>query len=151
MLGEHVGIELGRYRHLRTAKRALTRKGCRVHPRAEQMFRLAVTAHYLGRCRIVVVVAQVTELGFPAGGTYQDVCQKAAALDLNPCRPEVAHMLRLVYREKNSKEFVWIAMEPMFNEIGNPFVFALVKGFGGPLLYCDFAYPHTRLLPEHKI
>ena len=151
MLGERIGIELGRYRDIDTARQALISKGCWVHQRAEDMFRLAVASGHLGRCRIMVDVLSVAEIGFPAGASYQQICNQAAIFDLHPCHPEVAHMLRLVYREKSSSEFLWVAMRPMLNKIGNPFVFALMKGFGGPLLYCDFAYPHTWLPTEHKM
>ena len=151
MSEEGVSIELGRYEDPRTAREALTTNGCWVHPRAEDMFRQAVTRRHITRCRIVVSVLSVAELEFPAGGSYQQILKHAATLDFNPCLPEVAYMLRLVYREKNGKEFLWVAMDPILNELGSPLVFALTRGFGGPLLYCDFAHPYTRLLPEHKI
>ena len=74
----------------------------------------------------------VGQLGFLDGATTNEIFTKAQELGLSLCPAEVGPQLRLAYSDQ---EYFWIAMKPIADRVGRPFVFYLVSD--GTRLYLD--------------
>ena len=134
-------VTLGSFKSRALVYRALRKAECWVHVRAEDMLQRAVRTMSPKKVQVRLVVLSVAELGF-AEASYQEVCARAHQLGYAFCSAEVGFLLRLRYLDQKGSESLYIAMEPMLNP-ADPFIFVLTKGFGGLLLYSEWAHPHS--------
>ena len=146
-------VKLGHLRSETEVREELAKKDCHVHLRTEPMFTAACSNIVGGRWQRFCVV-EVESLGFPQGGPLGEIFSEALSLrnNLLPCPPGAGHMLRLAYLEQKGGELLYIAMLPIRHPISDkPLIYVLTRGFGGLLLYCDFAYPTTYMHPKDKL
>lgn len=60
-----------------------------------------------------LVIMRVADLGFPEGGHYDAICDRAAERGLRMCRPEVGPALRLALLDQPEGDTLYIAMKPI--------------------------------------
>ena len=67
-----------------------------------------------------VDLAQVTvgDLGFKKGARYDQICDRAKKLGLEPCPPEVGPQLRRQYTDQPNGERILVGMEPLAGSAG---------------------------------
>lgn len=101
--------------------------------------------------RIDLASLTVAELGFPNGATTREIYEAAAKLGLELCPAEVGPRLRMQPdTEQTLGEYFAVAMEPITDSGGDPFVFFLHRGDVGPGLDAAFARPGSWWLPSHR-
>jgi len=81
-----------------------------------------------------LVVVSVADLGFPDGAKLDQIYKRAKSLGLALCPPEVGPQLRLQYKDQPKGEWLRVAMEPIIDSVGDPFVFFVVHVDGVLLL-----------------
>jgi len=121
---------------------AFENRGCFVHERAKFMLE-SMHERWIGP--LPLIVTSVAALGFPEGGSYENIRSRAAENKFYVCPKEVGPALRLMYLDQKPRETLYMPMVPILSKTGKPFVFVLCNGFGGLLLYSELLYPHTRL------
>ncbi len=67
----------------------------------------------VGKQEYDLVLLSTLELGFPNGATLRRTLGKAKDLGLEPCPPEVALALRLMYLDQQNRDEIMIGMEPL--------------------------------------
>ena len=83
----------------------------------------------------VLVRLTVGDLGFPQGATTEEIYQRAQELGLELCPPETGPELRLkADTEQRFGEYMNIAMKPIADSDGYPYVFYLNRRTGGQWL-----------------
>ena len=143
--------KVGHLRNEDKVRNALAEKNCFVHPRAEPMF-VATCAKIVGSRWLKFVMVTVEDLGHTNGGPFNEICISGLRNGLGLCPTDAGHMLRLAYLEQKGGEMLYVAMPSMRHPVSDaPFIYALTRGFGGLLLYNDFAYPHTHMHPKDKL
>lgn len=135
-------VTLGSYKGRVRVHRALRKAKCWIHVRAEEMLQRAICTVSLQKVQVKIEVLSVAEVGFMEGASYHDICACAQKRGYILCPAEVGFLLRLRRLDQKGSENIYIAMEPILNPF-SPFIFALVKGFGGLLLYSEWAHPHS--------
>jgi hypothetical protein len=78
-----------------------------------------------------LVALSASELGFPNGGRYIDICIKALELGFAYCPPEAGPQLRLQYRDQPICEWLRVAMKPIVDSRGHRCIFALLHDTRG--------------------
>ena len=127
----------------------LRQKNTYVSTSAEEMIRnpsftIRETPQLLPTVRL-----KVRDLGFQSTATTDQIYTKASELGLDLCPAEVGPNLRL--RDENQRIGSWyfIGMKPITDLHGNPCVFELNRGGGGPKLHAYLALPDGRWFPEN--
>ena len=90
---------------------------------------------------IDLVKVSVAELGFKDGAHRKDVYKRALELGLELCPAEVGPQLRLQYKDQPNGEWLLIAMEPIADSDGDPYVFPVVHVRAGFWLHADHGHP----------
>ncbi|MBU1345259.1 MAG: hypothetical protein KKD66_26915 [Proteobacteria bacterium] len=88
-----------------------------------------------------LAIVTVAELGFPKGATRKEIYKRARSFGLELCPSEVGPQLRLQYRDQPNGEWLFIAMEPIKDSGGVPYVFRVGRGGGGLWLRASDDYP----------
>jgi hypothetical protein len=93
-----------------------------------------------------LVVVSVAELGFgEQGGARRDIYARASAIGLELCPPEAGPILRLVYLDQPSGEFLHVAMRPVARYSGELVDFTLGNGGAELILVGGDARPEVVL------
>ncbi len=77
-----------------------------------------------------LVVLSVDDLGFKEGALYSQICEKALAMGLELCPPEVGPALRLAYENQPRGERLIVATKP-FTESGDDLDLFVMEVSGG--------------------
>lgn len=99
---------------------------------------------------IDLVKMSVKELGFDERATIEEIFNRIKELGGELCSAEVGVALRLDYLDQPLGEWLLIAMQPIFDSVGFPFVFCLVRYEGGLWLYDGWALPDNEWNPDDK-
>jgi hypothetical protein len=91
--------------------------------------------------QIDLVRLTVADLGFPKGATTQEIFDKAIALGLELCPPEVGPYYRLQYTNQPMHEWIRVGMKPIIGRGGNPRVFVVYRVGDGAWLSGNWALP----------
>ena len=86
---------------------------------------------------INLVSFSVKQLGFSDGATLQEIYNKAKEFGLELCPPQVGSELRLNYKDQPNGEWLGIAMEPISDRFGDPYLFRVDRYDSGSWLYYD--------------
>jgi hypothetical protein len=99
-------------------------------------------AFVVSRNNIVVdlVVKSVSELGFDEGANFDQICQAAQKIGLIKCPAEVGPQLRLQYTDQPVDEWLVVAMDSIFDSVGDPRMFLVGHNDRGRWLVGDFGF-----------
>ena len=89
-----------------------------------------------------LVKVTVAELGFKKGARRNQIYERARDLGLELCPPEVGPQLRLQYQDQPNGEWILVAMEPIVDSDGAPFVFSVVRHASELWLDSRWRYPY---------
>jgi len=150
-----VTVTTARCKTLRALRETFKEKRCYIHDRAEDMLLRAVAQAPANGRTFRVAILTVSELGFERRTAYLPIGTRALGRGLLLCPGIVGPCLRLRLCGQQGKENlsnrITVAMEPMPNFLGNPFVFELVRAFGHDLLYADWVCDHTEFNPHDSL
>ena len=88
-----------------------------------------------------LVKVTVAELGFKNGARHNQIYERAKELGLGLCPPEVGPQLRLQYQDQPNGEWILVAMEPIVDSDGDPYVFRVARHGSGLWLDSDWGSP----------
>lgn len=91
-----------------------------------------------------LVILTPAMVGLPNGATKKEFFEKAASLGAKLCPAFVGPHLREQYKDQPDGEWLTIAMEPITDADGRPFVFRLSCGGGGLWLGSSIAFGSRR-------
>lgn len=74
-----------------------------------------------------LALVSVSDLGFPIGTTYAEICKSATDQGLALCPPEIGPYLRLAYADQPTSEWIRIGMEAITDSHGSPDVFSVER------------------------
>ena len=83
--------------------------------------------------------------------TTDEIYRKAEEFGLELCPAEVGPNLRLKYMDQPMNEWLYIAMEPIADRYGDPYVFSLVRRADGAWLDDYWAYPFSPWSPVDEL
>lgn len=83
----------------------------------------------------------VADLGFSNGATTKEIFDRAIALGLDFCPPEVGSEYRISYTDQPMGEWVRIGMKQIKGSYGLSYIFGVVRGGDGSWLSGDWAGP----------
>ena len=129
---------------LRTAddfRHALTSAGYRIGTWANDILGKPAFTAAAAESPLDLVVASVAELGFRNGATTADIYARAKSFGLELCPAEVGPQLRLQYADQPYGEWLFIAMEPISDSVGYPFIFDVERDGYGRWLHGGFGDP----------
>lgn len=89
---------------------------------------------------IDLVVKSVSELGFDEGANFDQICQAAQKIGLIKCPAEVGPQLRLQYTDQPIDEWLVVAMDSIFDSVGDPRMFLVGRNDRGSWLVGDFGF-----------
>lgn len=118
------GLNLGTYKSIENYRQALNRGGFLIGKWGGEILNKILCAQE--EKQVDLVVMTVNELGFLHGARYEDICAKALAIGLELCPAEIGPALRLSYKDQPSREWLYIAMEPITDSVGDGDIFAVV-------------------------
>ncbi len=124
-------IKIGTYKSVNSIAKDLEKKECSISGWASEIFENSSFVLVQKEEFVDLVVVSGEELGFSDPATYEDICKKASASGLSLCRAEVGPQLRLQYLNQPRKEFLRIAMEPIYcSGKKTPSIFLVGSGNG---------------------
>ena len=122
-------------------RQALTSAGFRIGTWADDILGKPAFTAAAAESTLDLVVASVAELGFRNGATTADIYARAKSFGLELCPAEVGPQLRLQYADQPYGEWLRIAMEPISDSDGNPFIFDVGRDGRGRWLDDGFGFP----------
>jgi len=90
---------------------------------------------------IDLVKVTVAELDFKDGARRDQIYERAQKLGLELCPAEVGPQLRLQYQDQPNGEWVLVAMEPIFDSVGDPGIFFVGRDDSGLWLNGHWSNP----------
>lgn len=103
--------------------RALGENGCKVSDWSKDILGKSEFTVASEETEVDLVVVSVGELGFKEGATRKDIYERAQELGLALCPSEVGPQLRLQYKDQPQGEWLLVAIDPIADSDGRPFVF----------------------------
>ena len=97
-----------------------------------------------------LVKVTVAELGFKNGARHNQIYERAKELGLGLCPPEVGPQLRLQYQDQPNGEWILVAMEPIVDSDGYPYVFSVKHHDSGLWLSSRWGDPDDFWYPGHR-
>lgn len=114
--------------HLRTAedfRKAIKDRKMRISDEANNIFGKSALAVATEETELDLVKATVAELSFRGGARHDQIYSRAKELGLEICPSEVGLQLRLQYQNQPKGEWILIAIEPITDSDGDPWVFQI--------------------------
>ena len=97
-----------------------------------------------------LVKVTVAELGFKNGARHNQIYERAKELGLGLCPPEVGPQLRLQYQDQPNGEWILVAMEPIVDSDGYPYVFSVEHHDSELWLYGGWGSPDDFWAPGRR-
>ncbi len=108
-------LTLGLYKSADEYRRAIQRepKYIEVSKSAQSMLNAVEFAWSPDLIDVDLVTIRVIDLGFPEGGHFDAICDRAAVRGLRMCRPEVGPALRIALLDQPEGDTLYVAMNPI--------------------------------------
>ena len=141
-------ITIGSYKNVDAVRAAVDASPCAIAlgDWADEIMGRPGFAFSRKEAELDLVVVSVAELGFgEQGGARRDIYARASAIGLELCPPEAGPILRLVYLDQPSGEFLHVAMRPVARYSGELVDFTLGNGGAELILVGGDARPEVVL------
>ena len=102
------------------------------------------------KAKVNLVRVTVKELGFVKGATLKEIYASASERGLKLCPPEVGPTLRLEYKDQPNGEWLTVAMDPITDSDGTPFLFGVDHGSDERWLNTFWIFPEFVWYPEDE-
>ncbi len=126
---------------------ALASGGFKISDWARDMLRSSDFTTLPGQQTIRLVRASALDLGMTGNPTLSQILERANTFNLGECLAEVAAYLRMADNNQPLNESYYLAMKPITDSFGRPFVFRLGRGGGGSWLSGGWAFPDVQWGP----
>ena len=122
-------------------RKTLKDNGFNISDSASDILRKPAFTAAVEETEIDLVKVTVGELGFKKGARRDQIYERAKELGLELCPLEVGPQLRLQYQDQPNGEWILVAMEPIFDSDGSPWLFFVERGDSGRWLSGSWGDP----------